>query len=86
MTIRVEAIFENGVLRPVEPVPFYEKERVTITLESLDDRLASGQLAQTQVASAMQKRKPRSIEEIQERWKEIPGSFADLIIAERGDH
>jgi predicted DNA-binding antitoxin AbrB/MazE fold protein len=77
MTIRVEAIFEDGVLRPVDKVPLYNAERVTLTIEPHEDRLA---------ASAKQERKARSIAEIQERWKDVPGSFADLIIAERGDH
>jgi predicted DNA-binding antitoxin AbrB/MazE fold protein len=32
MTITVEATYENGVLKPVQPLPFKEHERVTITV------------------------------------------------------
>lgn len=86
MTIRVEAIYEDGILRPVEPIPFYDKERVTLTLEPHDDTLDHEYLAKCQADQAKRGGAPRSIEEIQERWKDIPGSFADLIIEERGEH
>ena len=86
MTIRVEAIYDNGVLRPVEPIPVYDQERVTLTLEPLDDSLDHEYLVRCQAEQASQRRAPRSIAEIQARWKNIPGSFADLIIEERGDH
>jgi predicted DNA-binding antitoxin AbrB/MazE fold protein len=32
MTIKVEATYENGVLKPVRPLPFKEHERVQITV------------------------------------------------------
>ena len=34
MTVSVEAIYENGVLRPLEPLPFVDNERVWITVDS----------------------------------------------------
>jgi predicted DNA-binding antitoxin AbrB/MazE fold protein len=38
-SITVEAIFENGVLRPVRPLPLAAQQRVTITLQlSADER------------------------------------------------
>ncbi len=33
ITITIEAIYENGVLKPVEPLPLKEHEKVRITLE-----------------------------------------------------
>ena len=33
MSITVEAVYENGVLRPAAPLPFKEHERVSITVE-----------------------------------------------------
>lgn len=33
MTITVEAVYENGVLRPVQPLPLQEHEKVRITVE-----------------------------------------------------
>jgi predicted DNA-binding antitoxin AbrB/MazE fold protein len=34
MAITVEAIYENGVLKPVEPLPLKEHEKVRVTVES----------------------------------------------------
>jgi predicted DNA-binding antitoxin AbrB/MazE fold protein len=33
MTVTVQAIMENGLLRPMQPLPFKENEQVTITIE-----------------------------------------------------
>jgi len=33
MSITVEAIYENGVLRPAQPLPFQEHEKVRITVK-----------------------------------------------------
>ena len=37
MTKRVEAIYENGVLRPLEPVNLAEHQRVTVTLNEPEE-------------------------------------------------
>jgi predicted DNA-binding antitoxin AbrB/MazE fold protein len=36
MAITVEAIYENGVLKPAEPLPWKEGERVCVAVSSLD--------------------------------------------------
>jgi predicted DNA-binding antitoxin AbrB/MazE fold protein len=36
MTITVEAVYENGVLKPSEPLPWKEGERVRVVISSLD--------------------------------------------------
>jgi predicted DNA-binding antitoxin AbrB/MazE fold protein len=33
MAITVEAVYENGVLKPAEPLPLREHERIRITIE-----------------------------------------------------
>lgn len=33
MTITVEAVYENGVLRPAQPLPFAEQEKVRVSVE-----------------------------------------------------
>ena len=33
MTLIVEAIYENGVLKPEKPLPFKEQQKVTVTVE-----------------------------------------------------
>ena len=34
MSLTVEAVYENGVLKPVQPLPLTEHERVRITIQS----------------------------------------------------
>ena len=34
MTITVDAIYENGVLKPAEPLPLQEHERVRLSVET----------------------------------------------------
>jgi predicted DNA-binding antitoxin AbrB/MazE fold protein len=33
MAITVEAVYENGVLKPIQPLPLKEHERVSVTIE-----------------------------------------------------
>ncbi len=33
MTITVEAIYENGVLKPTQPLPLAEREKVSVTIQ-----------------------------------------------------
>jgi predicted DNA-binding antitoxin AbrB/MazE fold protein len=40
MAITVEAIYENGVLKPAEPLPLQEQEKVRITVEARQPSLA----------------------------------------------
>jgi predicted DNA-binding antitoxin AbrB/MazE fold protein len=34
MTITIEAIYENGVLKPCEPLPLANKDRVQVTVQT----------------------------------------------------
>ena len=40
MAITVEAVYENGVLRPLEPLPLKEHQRVSVTVSDTEDPLA----------------------------------------------
>ena len=33
MTLTIEAIYENGVLKPAQPLPLQEREKVRITVQ-----------------------------------------------------
>lgn len=39
MTITIEAVYENGVLKPAAPLPWKEGERVRVEVSSLDSPL-----------------------------------------------
>jgi predicted DNA-binding antitoxin AbrB/MazE fold protein len=34
MSITIEAVYENGVLNPTQPLPLKERERVRVTVET----------------------------------------------------
>lgn len=36
MAITVEAVYENGVLKPAQPLPWKDGERVSVTISGLD--------------------------------------------------
>ncbi len=39
MSLTVEAVYENGVLKPAVPLPFKEHEKVRVTIEQGDSPL-----------------------------------------------
>jgi predicted DNA-binding antitoxin AbrB/MazE fold protein len=39
MAITVEAVYENGVLKPSEPLPFKEGQKVLVAVTNLDSSL-----------------------------------------------
>ncbi len=85
MTIKVEAIYENGILRPLEQLALYNDERVTLIIEPHDDNLDHEYLAQVRAEVAKRGNPPPpTIEEMQDHLKDVPGSFADLIVEQRG--
>ena len=87
MTIHVEAIYKDGVFRPVERVAIYDEERVTLIIEpldDLDDLIDHEYLAHCRAELAKRDKPAPTAEEIRERLKDVPGSFSDLIIQERG--
>ena len=85
-TIQVEAVFENGVLRPVEEIPLYNGERVTLAIEPHDEDMNHEFLAKCQADDAKRGGPAMTAEEVQEMLKHDTSSWADLIIQERGEH
>jgi predicted DNA-binding antitoxin AbrB/MazE fold protein len=52
MAITVEAIYENGVLKPEEPLPFKEREKVIVTVEEKQPSLAERIVARARTLPA----------------------------------
>lgn len=70
----IEVVYENGVLRPLEPLPeqIREHQHVTITIEtanSADDWLAGADAAV-------------SLEAVRQALPKIPGTLAQAVYAE----
>jgi predicted DNA-binding antitoxin AbrB/MazE fold protein len=78
-------VYENGVLRLLEPVPFKEQELVTVTvsdgLNTSDDGLDSAfdAAAETEADDTV------SLEAVRQALAKIPGSMAQEIQAERDE-
>lgn len=82
----IEVVYENGVLRPLGPLPPQIREhqhlRVTIeTPETLEDRLDAACLA-----AAKREADPTvSLEEVRRILAKIPSTLSQAVIAERED-
>lgn len=88
-----QAIFEAGVLRPLEPLPLNEQQVVTLIVAAGDDtRTAAGGLRDDFVDHELLAIAERDgegaipLEELRERLKSIRGSMSDVVISERGDY
>ena len=85
MSKQIEAIYENGVLRPLEPLSLDEHQRVTITIteeSGEEDNLFDPAFTQW---CAEQSRDAPSLEEVRQALSKIQGSMADVVIAERDE-
>src|ERR1039458_1078740 len=78
MNRQVEAVYENGVLRPLEPLPLKEHKKVSVTVSDTEDPLTS------MIDYAFVDHIP-SLEEVRGILSRIPGSLAADIGAQRED-
>ena len=83
MTNPMEAIYENGVFRPLAPVSCHERERVLLTVESLGD--AEENLLDHEFLAYCETQADDSVplEAVRLALSKIPGSLTDDIRAER---
>jgi predicted DNA-binding antitoxin AbrB/MazE fold protein len=92
MPLQVDAVYENGVLRPLQRLDLREHEHVLVSVVKLG---APGRtnLAVEYIESAKRElEKERqdaepvpSLEEVRRRLAKIPGSMASEIVADRGE-
>ena len=88
MVRQVDAIYEGGVLRPLQPVELPESEHVMVTIATLDEVRTSRDwdvVEMALAATADLKRIP-SIEEVRAALSVIPGSLSADLIADRGEY
>lgn len=85
MTKRVKAVYENGILRPLEPLDLQEHQRVTVIVSkvpSLDEEWLDVECLQLYAAEADES---ISLEMVRKALSKIPGSLAADFLAERED-
>ncbi len=89
MTKQVEAVYEDGVLRPLEPLPLEEHQRVTLTVSDVSEDPLAAMIDHPLVERARKEVEAMgqipSLEEVQRILSKIPGSLSEDIIAERED-
>ena len=83
MTKNLKAVYENGVFRPLEPVPFKEHELLHLTVTDApavpDELLDTDFLRQCETLADDRV----TIEEVRAALSKIPGSMADQIRRDR---
>lgn len=88
MIRQVEAVYEHGVLRPLEPLALVESQRVTLTISDPSGGRSRRDLKlveRARVEIADRQAIP-TIGEVRLLLASIPGSLSRDVIAERGDY
>jgi predicted DNA-binding antitoxin AbrB/MazE fold protein len=85
MSRNLKAVYKNGVLRPLEPVPFRENEVVNLTVSDLppvpDELLDTDFLRHCETLADERV----TIEQVRAALSKIPGSMAEDITKDRDD-
>ena len=87
MSVQVEAVYEDGVLKPLQPLDLTEHEHVvgvTKVSSAPGPPLDTGFLESLRTELQYAEPAP-GLEEVRRRLAKIPGSMTDDFIAERGD-
>lgn len=85
MTTQLEAVFQGGVLRPLQPLGLLENQKVSLTIATLPANLDEAAYLDTDLHRYCESRADDSItlEQVRKELASIPGPIADDIIAER---
>jgi predicted DNA-binding antitoxin AbrB/MazE fold protein len=89
-----QAVYEGGVLKPLEPISLAEHELVSVVVEQRNGAAPADEAADQEDwldrdALAIAEREGEGaipLEELRERLKSIRGSLSDVVISERGDY
>src|SRR5262249_35158427 len=83
VTQQIEVVYENGVLRPLGPLPaqMHEREHYTVTIDTPDSREA--RLDRAAIAAARQADAVPTLEEVRKILAKVPVSLSEAVAAER---
>jgi len=83
MEKRLQAIYQNGVLRPLQALPLKEEQQVTVTLTDpvLSGDEVAGYFSPEEWAEALQDE--ISLEEVRQAMSTMSGSLSEAVIALR---
>jgi predicted DNA-binding antitoxin AbrB/MazE fold protein len=83
MTRTVTAVYENGVLRPSEPLPLNEHQRVNITVSDTRDRAEAWLDHEYMVAIDAIDESAPTLDEVRQILSKTSGKLSDAVRAER---
>jgi predicted DNA-binding antitoxin AbrB/MazE fold protein len=84
MQTPIEVVYENGVLRPLEPLPYpvQEHQRLTVRIDMPSSR--ADRLDVTCITAAKRSADPSvSLDEVRRILAKVPGSLAEAVHADR---
>jgi predicted DNA-binding antitoxin AbrB/MazE fold protein len=79
----VQAVYENGVLHPLEPLPLQERQQVTLTVHDTIGPSSDSSLLVSPEEWSAAARDDIDIEDVRRALSTIQGSLSDTIIEER---
>jgi predicted DNA-binding antitoxin AbrB/MazE fold protein len=80
-----DAVFENGVLRPLTPVALPQHARVSVTVSQPVDPLSDILDWDAHELAGLEADEHISLEEVQRALAGIPGSMAQTVSSERDE-
>lgn len=85
MTTQLEAVFQGGLLRPLQPLLLLENQKVSLTIATLPTTLEETDYIDLDLHRYCESRADESItlEQVRKELASISGSIADEIIADR---
>lgn len=87
MPLQVDAVYENGVLRPLQPLDLTENEHVLVSVVKVTSGRSS--LAAEYIERIKREQQDAEpapgLDEVRRRLAKIPGSMAAEIVADRGE-
>lgn len=86
MIRNVEAIYEHGVLRPLEPLPLGELQRVRLTISDVAGSQRDIEIVERARAEVAALQSAPTIEEVRAALASIPGSLSEDVVSDRGEY
>jgi predicted DNA-binding antitoxin AbrB/MazE fold protein len=88
MPLQIEAVYEGGVLRPLQPLNLREHEHVVVSVVKVTEPTGQSELATEYLRRVKQQAQAAGpvpgVAETRRRLSKISGSMAAEIIADRG--
>ncbi|MGA2713113.1 MAG: antitoxin family protein [Bryobacteraceae bacterium] len=79
----VQAVYENGVLRPLEPLPLGERQQVTVTISDAVDLSPNHPLLVSSEEWLDSAQDDIGLDEVRRALSTIHGSLSEAVIEER---